>query len=110
MVVPGGSCLAREGQTNSGQGWLERSRKAPPLHRVSDTEHRTPEESGLWDPAGWLKATLSRAGPACTRPGSAYRLGLEVDALEHQVCDLDGAGGGLVEGQFDGVEGHASVA
>ena len=44
MVVPGGSCLAREGQTNSGQGWLERSRKAPPLPRVSDTEHRTPEE------------------------------------------------------------------
>ena len=33
MVVPGGSCLAREGQTNSGHGWLERSRKAPPLPR-----------------------------------------------------------------------------
>ena len=44
MVVPGGSCLARDGQTNSGQGWLERSRKAPPLHRVSDTEHRTSKE------------------------------------------------------------------
>ena len=52
IVVPGGSCLVRDGQTNSGHGRLERSRKAPPLHRVSDTEHRTPEEPGLWHPAG----------------------------------------------------------
>ncbi len=95
MVVPGGSCLAREGQTNSGQGWLERSRKAPPLHRVSDTEHRTPGDPGFWDPAGsfapfrgqgplpqgplpqgWLqnrvsrraRAAIRRAGPSCLLP------------------------------------------
>ena len=42
MVRPGGSCLARDGQTNSGHGWLERSRKASPLHRVSDTEPHRP--------------------------------------------------------------------
>ena len=65
MVVPGGSCLARDGQTNSGQGWLERSRKAPPLPRVSDTERRKPEHKRPLESCRVAKATLSRAGPAC---------------------------------------------
>ena len=62
MVVPGGSCLAREGQTNSGQGWLERSRKAPPLHRVSDTELRSPEQYKSLESCREL-CSLSGRGP-----------------------------------------------
>jgi len=62
-VVPGGSCLAREGQTNSGQGWLERSRKAPPLPRVSDTEHRTLEKEASGILPGGSKPPFRGLGP-----------------------------------------------
>jgi hypothetical protein len=72
MVRPGGSCLARDGQTNSGHGWLERSRKASPLPRVSDTEHRRSENPGLWYPAGSSAPFRGRGplpqGPTDTRP------------------------------------------
>ena len=42
--VPSGTLFGRDAKNGSAQGWLERSRKAPPLHRVSDTEHRAPEQ------------------------------------------------------------------
>ena len=45
----------------SAQGRLERSRKAPPLHRVSDTEHRTPEEPTFLNAAGIKKAAWGEA-------------------------------------------------
>jgi len=45
--------------------------KAPPLHRVSDTEHRTPEESASLASCRELRS-LSRAGPAPTRRAPAW--------------------------------------
>ena len=94
MVVPGGSCLAREGQTNSGHGWLERSRKAPPLHRVSDTEHRTSEQQPLWHPAGWLKPPFRGRGPlpqpALKWPNTDPRPRWRVPAPTHRHPPMEG--------------------
>ena len=43
------------------QGRLERTRKATALHRVSDTEHRTPEEPTFLNAAGIKKAAWGEA-------------------------------------------------
>ena len=62
-------------RTVFGQGWPKRSAAAVELtgmhlQRVLDGHTRSrcglSGEKDLWNPAGWLKATLSRAGPAPT--------------------------------------------